>query len=94
MHGLDRYPVTVNATDLVLDRLPPLAELSLGMPVHADAEADVPRDRLQRVLARTTYQPDAFFDYEPHLEYLPNPYEGFRAYLSRDVSVLRFRPRP
>ena len=24
----------------------------------------------------------AFFDYEPHLEYLPNPYEGFRAYLS------------
>jgi len=29
-----------------------------------------------------TYQPDVFFDYEPHLEYLPNPYEGFRAYLS------------
>jgi hypothetical protein len=23
-----------------------------------------------------------FFDYEPHLEYLPNPFPGVRAYLS------------
>ncbi len=45
----------------------------------------------QKLLIRATaydalfghyYQPDVFFDYEPHLEYLPNPYEGFRAYLS------------
>ena len=33
------------------------------------------------VLVSHAYQPDVFFDYEPHLEYLPNPYEGFRAYL-------------
>ena len=28
------------------------------------------------------YHSDAYFDYEPHLEYLPNPYEGIRAYVS------------
>ena len=28
------------------------------------------------------YQPDAFSDYEPHLEFLPNPYEDMRAYIS------------
>lgn len=33
-------------------------------------------------LLQHAYQPDVFFDYEPHAEYLPNPYEGFRAYLS------------
>jgi hypothetical protein len=33
-------------------------------------------------LVSHSYQPDVFFDYEPHLEYLPNPYEGFRAYAS------------
>jgi hypothetical protein len=33
-------------------------------------------------LAGHYYQPDAFFNYEPHLEYLPNPYAGMRAYLS------------
>ena len=32
------------------------------------------------------YQSDVFFDYEPHLEYLPNPLEGFRAYLSALIS--------
>ncbi|HEY0987597.1 MAG TPA: TonB-dependent receptor [Kofleriaceae bacterium] len=72
---------TVYATDLVLDRLPPTADLSLGVQF-------VPMPRLSvRVVAYNalvshSYQPDVFFDYEPHLEYLPNPYEGFRAYAS------------
>ena len=34
------------------------------------------------VLVGHNYQPDVNYDYEPHLEYLASPYEGFRAYLS------------
>jgi len=34
------------------------------------------------VLVAHDYQPDVNYDFEPHLEYLASPYEGFRAYLS------------
>jgi len=73
--------VVVNASELVMDRLPPIADLTLGLTW-------IP---LPKLLVRATvfnalngrfYQPDAFFDYEPHLEFLPNPYEDLRAYLS------------
>ena len=74
-------PVTVAPTDLVMDRLPPIAELSLGL-TWTPREKLAIRASMFNVLSGHTYQPDAFFDYEPHLEYLPNPYEGFRAYLS------------
>lgn len=68
-------------TDLVLDRLPPIAELSLGLQWSPSRKLTV-RATAYNVLAGHYYQPDPFFDYEPHLEFLPNPYEGFRAYLS------------
>jgi outer membrane receptor protein involved in Fe transport len=74
-------PVNVFATDLVLDRLPPIAELSLGATWTPTAKLAV-RATVYNALFAHTYQPDAYFDYEPHLEYLPNPYEGFRAYVS------------
>jgi len=74
-------PVTVAATDLVLDRLPPIAELSLGMTWTPRPRLAI-RATLYDALAGHYYQPDVFFDYEPHLEYLPNPYEGMRAYVS------------
>ncbi len=74
-------PVTVAATDLVLDRLPPIAELSLGMTWNLRPRLQV-RATVYDALAGHFYQPDVFFDYEPHLEYLPNPYEGLRAYVS------------
>jgi len=74
-------PVTVAATDLVLDRLPPIADLSLGLTYTPVPKLAI-RASAYNALASHAYQPDAFFDYEPHLEYLPNPYEGFRAYLS------------
>ena len=74
------------ATDLVMDRLPPVAELSLR-PARARRR---PSSRsARRSTTRSsghTYQPDVFFDYEPHLEYLPNPYAGFRAYLAAHLS--------
>jgi outer membrane receptor protein involved in Fe transport len=73
--------VGVLATDLVMDRLPPTADLSLGVQYSPSPKLSV-RLAAYNALFAHTYQPDVFFDYEPHLEYLPNPYEGFRAYLS------------
>jgi outer membrane receptor protein involved in Fe transport len=73
--------LTVNPTDLVLDRLPPLAELTLGMQFTPTPKLAI-RATVYNAFWAHEYQPDPFFDYEPHLEYLPNPYEGFRAYLS------------
>lgn len=75
------HPTTVAATDLVLDRIPPIAELSLGLQYMPTPKLAL-RLAAYNALFAHTYQPDVFFDYEPHLEYLPNPYEGFRAYLS------------
>ncbi len=73
--------VSVRATDLVLDRLPPAAELSLGMQYTPTKKLAIRATAYNALLAHS-YQPDVYFDYEPHLEYLPNPYEGFRAYVS------------
>src|SRR5262249_44630493 len=73
--------LVVNPTDLVLDRLPPIAALSLGLAYLATPKLTI-RASAYDALFGHYYQPDAFADYEPHLEYLPNPYEGFRAYLS------------
>jgi len=73
--------VNVNATDLVLDRLPPLAELTLGMQYTPTPKFAI-RATVYNAFWAHEYQPDPFFDYEPHLEYMPNPYEGFRAYVS------------
>jgi len=74
-------PVTVAPTDLALDRLPPIADLSLGLMWTPRPKIAL-RATVYDTLFGHYYQPDAFFDYEPHLEYLPNPYEGFRAYVS------------
>ena len=79
--GLPMNPRVVAATDLVLDRLPPIAELSVGLS-YTPTRSLTLRATAFNVLAGHYYQPDPFFDYEPHLEYLPNPNEGFRAYVS------------
>jgi outer membrane receptor protein involved in Fe transport len=73
--------ISVNATDLVMDRLPPQADLSLGLAFTPTKRLTI-RGSVYNALLSHGYQPDVFFDYEPHLEYLPNPYLGFRAYLS------------
>jgi outer membrane receptor protein involved in Fe transport len=79
--GLPVNSRAVLATDLVLDRIPPIAELSLGVSYSPTRKLTL-RATAYNVLVGHYYQADPFFDYEPHLEYLPNPYEGFRAYLS------------
>jgi outer membrane receptor protein involved in Fe transport len=73
--------VTVQATDLVMDLLPPVAELNLGVQ-YAPTQKLAFRVTVYNALLQHSYQPDVFADYEPHLEYLPNPFEGFRAYFS------------
>jgi outer membrane receptor protein involved in Fe transport len=72
---------TVAPTDLVLDRIPPFAELSLGLSYTPTRKLTI-QATAYNALGGHYYQSDPFTDYEPHLEYLPNPYEGFRAYLS------------
>jgi outer membrane receptor protein involved in Fe transport len=83
-YGADGNPmaeVQVEATDLVMDRLPPIAELALGLLYSPTPKFSL-RATAYNVLVGRNYQPDVNYDYEPHLEYLASPYEGFRAYLS------------
>ena len=77
----DATGVSVASTDLVLDRLPPTAELTVGLSFTPTPKL-IFEATVYNALYGHNYQPDVFSDYEPHLEYLPNPYEGFRAYLS------------
>jgi hypothetical protein len=79
--GLPTGITTAMATDLVLDRLPPIAELSIGMS-YTPIDKLAIRATVYDALGGHYYYPDVFFDYEPHLEYLPNPEAGFRAFLS------------
>jgi len=74
-------PVNVAATDLVMDLLPPAAELTCGLQYTPTSKLTF-RATVYNAIAEHTYQPDAFYDFEPHLEYLPNPYPSFRAYLA------------
>jgi outer membrane receptor protein involved in Fe transport len=80
-NGIVVNPVTAKPTDMVFDRLPPIADLSLGVTWLPTPRLAI-RGTVYNALLQHAYVPDVFFDYEPHLEYLPNPYEGFRAYVS------------
>jgi outer membrane receptor protein involved in Fe transport len=82
--GADGTPMTtvqVNATDLVMDLLPPAAEMTLGMQYTPTNKLTF-RATVYNALNEHSYQPDPFYDYQPHLEYLGNPYPAFRAYLT------------
>jgi hypothetical protein len=74
-------PLSVAATDVTLDRLPPAADLGLGFTYTPTARLSVKGTVFNAFNARY-YQPDAFFDYEPRLEFLPNPWEYVRIYVS------------
>jgi outer membrane receptor protein involved in Fe transport len=70
-----------NPHELVMDRLPPGAELSVGLTMTPIERLRVSAFTYNTFNARY-YQPDAFFSYEPRLEFLPNPYEDFSARLN------------
>jgi outer membrane receptor protein involved in Fe transport len=71
----------VDPSELVLDRLPPVADLTLGVTWTPTPNLDL-RLTAQNVFNARYYQPDAFFSYEPRVEFLPNPAEDLRAYVS------------
>lgn len=79
--GTVMNPVTVAATDLVVDRIPPQADLGIGL-----TWLPVPKLMLRATvfdaLFAHSYYSDATSDYEPHVEYMPNPIPGFRGYVS------------
>jgi hypothetical protein len=65
----------------VMDLLPPAAELTMGLSYTPTSKLTF-RATVYNAINEHTYQPDAFYDFEPHLEYLPSPYPSFRAYLA------------
>lgn len=79
--GEPQMPVTVGPTDLVMDRLPPTAELGFGLLYQPVRQLAV-RATVWNALFGHFYHQDVYADYEPHLEYVPNPVEGFRAYVT------------
>lgn len=80
-NGQPTGTATSAATDLVVDRLPPIAELSAGLQ-YTPTSKIVLSATIYNALYGHSYQPDVLTDFEPHLEYLPNPFEGFRGYVS------------
>lgn len=85
--GPDGTPGRVRSepSELTLDRLPPSADLSLGF-IYTPMKALVLRGTVFNAFNARFYQPDVFFDYEPRLEFLPNPWEDWRAYLSAEYT--------
>ena len=79
--GEPQNSIDVEASDMVMDRLPPVAELTVGLAYQPTPKFLV-RATIYNALVSHHYYSDVFADYEPHLEYLPNPSEGFRAYIS------------
>jgi len=73
--------VTVDPTDLVLDRIPPSAMLEVGLTYNPTPDLDV---RLVAVntLNALYFQPDSASSFAPRLDILPNPYERFHANLT------------
>jgi outer membrane receptor protein involved in Fe transport len=72
--------VTTQPTEVVLDRLPPTGELTLGITWRATDRVTV-EGSVYNALNGRFYQPDLFADYEPRLEFMPNPYQDLRAFL-------------
>ena len=76
----------VQAICAILDELRPQGAPHTSLITYVQDRPATPklaiRASVYNALFSHAYQPDVFFDYEPHLEYLPNPYEGVRAYLS------------
>jgi outer membrane receptor protein involved in Fe transport len=77
----DERSLGVTPTELTLDRLPPAADLMLGLRYTPVPGLSLEASVFNAFNARY-YQPDVFFSYEPRFEYQPNPYEDVRGYLT------------
>ena len=65
--------------------LPPAADLSLGL-TFTPSEKLVLRGSVFNAFNARYYQSDVFYSYEPRLEFLPNPWEDWRAYVSAEYT--------
>ncbi len=77
---------TVWPYEQVLDRIPPSGELQIGVRALFPKYHTTVQATAYNALNARRYQPDSFFDYEPRLEFLPNPYEDFRFFASATVN--------
>jgi outer membrane receptor protein involved in Fe transport len=74
--GMEEFLI-VEPHELVLDRLPPGADLTLGL-TYTGIDKLVLSAWARNAFNARYYQPDGFHSYEPRLEFLPNPNEDFR----------------
>jgi hypothetical protein len=78
--------VAVEPTENVLDRIPPAGELEIGIRYRGWKDRLTISATAYNALDAKHYQPDAFMDYEPRNEYIPNTYERFRFFASASVA--------
>jgi outer membrane receptor protein involved in Fe transport len=71
----------VQTTELTLDRVPPSAELQLGVRWQV-MKGVMLAATASNVFNSRHYQPETFYEFEPRNEFLPNPYEDFRFFAS------------
>ncbi len=69
-------------TENVFDRIPPAGELQLGLRYRGLGDKLTISAAAYNALNARHYQPDPFYDFEPRNEYIPNPYEDFRFFVS------------
>lgn len=67
----------VEPHEVVLDKLPPTADLTMGL-IYAPSKRLRLTALAYNAFNARYFQPDGFFDYEPRLEFLPNPSDAFR----------------
>ncbi|MCE9574629.1 MAG: TonB-dependent receptor [Deltaproteobacteria bacterium] len=78
--SLSTTSVTTTPSDLVLDRIPASADVTVGVDYTASRRFRI-RATVYNAFNARNYQPDPFSDYEPRLEFQANPYEDFKAYV-------------
>jgi len=84
--GSPRQTKTVWPHEMVMDRLPPGGDLTLGLSYLATKKLTFSAFAYN-ALNQMSYQPDAFHDYEPRLEFLPNPNRDFRFILNAVLNM-------
>ncbi len=67
-------------SEVVMDRIPASAELSMGATYTPSEKLEITAEVFNALNGRY-YQPDLFYDFEPRLEFLPNPREDLRVFV-------------
>ncbi len=78
--------IYVQPTELVFDHIPASAELQLGVRYRTWNDKLTLTATAYNMLNSQHFQPDPFYNFEPRTEYLPNPYESFRFFMTATVS--------